>query len=172
MNDRVERLRDLAALKHDDLSIGNEAADEIEELRKRLHEVSLDWQDMRQQLTDALHWKENYIEQVEKHNITLDELAGSLAREAELREYVNEQANRCAMFGYPENPPADLLASIPTDDTALKEAIEQAKKEVLLEAANIISQAVGQPGNDWGEGYTAATKDASRGLHRMAEELK
>jgi hypothetical protein len=54
MTDIVGGLRDLAALKHDDFSIGNEAADEIESLRERLHKVSLDWQDMRQQLNAAL----------------------------------------------------------------------------------------------------------------------
>jgi chromosome segregation ATPase len=36
MTDIVERLRDLAACKHDDLSIGAEAADEVESLRQQL----------------------------------------------------------------------------------------------------------------------------------------
>jgi hypothetical protein len=77
--------------------------------------------------------------------------------------------------------------ALPQDNTALKkalrteylramegyyESIVQAKREVLLEAANIISQAVGQPGNDWGEGYTAATEDISKGLRRISEGLK
>ena len=85
MTDIVGGLRDLAAFKHDDFSIGNEAADEIESLRERLHKVSLDWQDMRQQLTECerykkethfAHWKELYQTQ----------LAESQAREAKLRE--------------------------------------------------------------------------------------
>ena len=53
-----------------------------------------------------------------------------------------------------------------------KETIRHAKREVLLDAANIISLAVGQPGNDWGEGYTAATEDICKGLRRISEELK
>jgi hypothetical protein len=138
----------------------------VNELSQRLHEVSLSWQ------------------------------VGQ-ARETKLRDALTKIATN-TIHWYASIQDAKAALAMPVDDSALKEAlkveyrrgyddgflvgaekgrnfseeIKQAKREVLLEAANIVSQAVGQPGNDWGEGYTAATKDASRGLRRMAEELK
>jgi hypothetical protein len=113
---------------------------------------------------------------VKDHIALMNELRASQAREAKLREEVKEFMKMCdwpkdcmareAQRGY-----VCALLGYELDDTALKEAIKQAKREALMEAANIIPRAVGQPGNDWGEGYTAATKDASKGLRRMAGEL-
>ena len=39
MSDLITRLRDLAAAKHDDLSVADEAADAIELLRKEVKEL-------------------------------------------------------------------------------------------------------------------------------------
>ena len=130
--------------------------EEIERLKELLEEA----------YADADEVLRPYVKRLE------DQLAESQAREAKLRrvvEFVAAQASRDPALRY--NAVVEALA-IPADDTALKKAIRQAKREVLLEAANIISLAVGQPGNDWGEGYTAATEDICKGLRRISEELK
>lgn len=77
--DLVERLRNTTRFKFDHL----EAADEIERLRARLHEVSTL---MCVTHDEAQRWKANYLERVDKHNETLNDLAAAEARIAELRK--------------------------------------------------------------------------------------
>jgi len=87
---------------------------EIEQLRQRLHEVSVDWQ------------------------------CGQ-AREAKLRAALHKYRDS-VLFRIGTGSPYRNVAqeyfdfikpilALPTDDTALKEAIKQAKREALLEAA-------------------------------------
>jgi hypothetical protein len=89
------------------------------------------------------------------------ELAASQAREAKLRELLT-QFELWESYDDPETPIKDALAHIDTDDTALKEAIKQAKREALLEAA------------EWFDNnpYHHFTNDSASKLRRMAEELK
>jgi hypothetical protein len=103
---------------------------EIEQLRQRLHEVSVDWQ------------------------------CGQ-AREAKLREWV---------YAYLLDDMDDVAATkkmerkFPADDTALKEAIKQAKRGALLEAADAFW--ITEDGND------PVEKAVKRWLRRMAGEIK
>ena len=86
------------------------------------------------------------------------EAGASQAREAKLRELLT-QFELWESYDDPETPIKDALARIGSDDTALKEAIKQGQREILLKAAD----------------FGTAIDD--RGvlkfeLRKMAEELK
>jgi hypothetical protein len=113
MTDIVERLREES--EHDPDShesiLFREAADEIEQLRQRLHEVSVDWQCSQAReakLREAL--------------VALDEYYSTPGEDDWVR-FLNEVLT-----------PAREALALPTDDSALKEAIKEAKKEALLGA--------------------------------------
>lgn len=89
-----------------------------------------------------------------------DQLAASQAREERLREVIKYE------FGDAQFVP------VPSDNSALDAAIRKGQREALEKAAEMVSAAKGQPGNDWGEGYTSATKDAVDGLRALAKELE
>ena len=83
-----------------------------------------------------------------------------LAREAKLRKALEKIANS-TIHWYSSIQDAKEALAIQADDTALQEAIKQAKREVLLEVA------------DWfDDGYEcSAANNVARELRRMAEEL-
>jgi hypothetical protein len=81
----------------------------------------------------------------------------SQAREAQLRELLT-QFELWESYDDPETPIRDALARIGSDDTALKEAIKQAKKDALFDAADMFVQ--------------QSRHEASYELRRMAEEIK
>ena len=92
MSDLIERLRDMAAFKHDDLSIGNDAADELERLQRELYaEKYLITQLKREneELRDALESADGAITTLEKYNSEL----------IELRDRGNEELRKAAKGG-------------------------------------------------------------------------
>jgi septation ring formation regulator EzrA len=101
MDDLIERLRELSAYKHDDLSIGNEAADELEALQRQLGECSGGYQTLEREVEAA----RKRIEQLESAALgNAVEISKQMDRaeraETELadikesyRETVNEKCN-------------------------------------------------------------------------------
>jgi uncharacterized small protein (DUF1192 family) len=90
------------------------------------------------------------------------EAGASQAREAKLREALESLAKlgNGGVFGSSlGNQMAFNAFCLPYDDTALKEAIKQGQREVLMEAADLC------------EGYTWADS-VQKSIRRMAEEIK
>jgi hypothetical protein len=127
----------------------NAAADEIKRLRK-----------------DLQVFEDGYSRK-------LGELAEGQAREAKLREALNsivevtciEHQDGCATIIAADIPPSAKEAlTMPSDDTALKEVILEAKREALLEAADnvFLDHSVGL------DNYFGIKAQ----LRSMAEELK
>lgn len=85
-------------------------------------------------------------------------LAECQAREAKLLDDIDRRLECAGITIYSGRPQRD--------DTALKEAIKQAKREALLEAAEAVVNDAQRIGSDWVSGHHADT------LRRMAEELK
>lgn len=100
------------------------------------------------------------------------QLAECQAREKVLREVLKLSWSEEYVNGIETGKKAEEAIAMPFDSTALDEAIKQGQRELLFEVADITSRAEGQSGNDWGDGYTAATNDIVKGLRRVAEELK
>ena len=84
-----------------------------------------------------------------------EELAASQAREAKLREFCNFAYRDVPMNDYASEKLDEVLA-LPSDDSALKEAIKQGQREILLKAADTIEHDPGDAG--W--------------LRRMEDEIK
>jgi hypothetical protein len=163
MSDNLERLR--ARDEH----LAQWAVAEIESLRQQLAAQKAEWEKayeigmVRQQ--QLATFKDAYAEQIELHNLTLDELAecqahakiletgagvslGELAASQKLVEcqaqaqVLRDALERLAklgngdVFGNSEgNTIAYAAYTMPSDSTALDSAIKQAKREALLEAA-------------------------------------
>jgi chromosome segregation ATPase len=121
--------------------IANEAlTEEIESLREQLAEC-----EQYKKETHFAHWKELYQTQ----------LGAAQAREAKLREAI---ANVYGILVNVDTPVSEYTKRIllePSDDTALKETIQQAKREALASV-----------------GHLMHTKDDCDELRRMAKELK
>jgi hypothetical protein len=138
--DIVERLK-----KHDcktlldAYDVMEDAADEIERLRD---EIAACTEDVDREVKLGSKFEASYLDCVEKHNLTLDDLAAAEAREAKLREAL-EWCSR----GMPDYQPARQALAMPADDSALKEALKQAKREALLEAAERMGDDV--PAQRW-----------------------
>jgi hypothetical protein len=103
------------------------------------------------------------------------ELAECQAREAKLREAMvsvlcNHDGVACFEGSDGDRRVIDDALALPTDDTALKEAIKQAKREALLEAAERFE---GTLPYNWvcADGYSNGF-DVAGELRFMAEELK
>ena len=91
---------------------------------------------------------ENALESIEFQRIELfhlrDELAASQAREAKLREalshlyaeYEYQESIGNVPIGRIEKDFASIRLALPSDDSALKEAIKQGQREILLKAAD------------------------------------
>jgi hypothetical protein len=88
-------------------------------------------------------------------------LAEGQAREAALRELL-AQFELFETYDDPETPIKDALERIRSDDTALKEAIKQAKRDALLKAAenDVFEHAMAH-------GFTVADR-----LRKMAEGIE
>jgi chromosome segregation ATPase len=102
-------------------------------------------------------WAERNAAVAELHNYK----EVSQAREAKLREALEKIATN-TIHWYASIQDAKAALALPADDTALQEAIRQAKQEVLLEAAEAVSHQNFRNGNPW----------ASETIRRLAEELK
>jgi hypothetical protein len=88
------------------------------------------------------------------------EAGASQAREAKLREALEW----CGKYEEDDHPANQVLA-LPTDDTALQEAIKQGQREVLMKAAEKFCT-MDSAEADW-EGEWASDH-----LRKMAEEIK
>jgi hypothetical protein len=148
MTDLVEMLkkRDCKSLL-DAYDAMEEAADEIERLNEQLQTVFIRWQDEKE------NWRQELTESGRNDLFSMRLLAEGQAREAKLREGLSYAASCLRTDGY---DPIDKVLAMPTDDTALKEVIKQAKREALLEAAEA----------EWWD------KDIRVELRRMAGEIK
>lgn len=131
MTDIVEKLRTEAQEIRSDM-FRPRFSSEDETMDKAADEIER----LRKELTEVKrYWGETHAK-----------LAASRAREAKLRDYFPDKGVHLAG----EN-----------DDTALKEAIKQAKREVLKQANEVIW-------DYWKDGVEATDQE----LRRMAEELK
>lgn len=128
-----------------------EAADEIESLRAKLTGCEKERMDSIQQELSTSAQNEDLYQQLKE----------SQAREAKLRSALSEYATDECREGWT----AIEALALPTDDTALREAIKQAKREALMEAAKWFDEM---------EPYSGTGRDtaAAESLRRMAEELK
>jgi hypothetical protein len=148
--DIVDRLR-----YGDPMLCARQAADELENLHDLLGKANalarIRWGEIERLKAE----RDAAIKEVGKWS---REAGVSQAREAKLRELL-AQFELWESYDDPETPIKDALARIGSDDTALKEAIKQAKREALLEAADFLFSD-GQH-NHW----------AVKELRRMAEEL-
>ena len=149
----------MACYEHDDLSIGDEDADEIEWLNEQLQTTFTSWQEEKES------WRQELAESQRNDQYSMKLLAESQAREAKLREALD-----IAMVGGDylpvERAQLERVLTIPADDTALKEAIKQAKREALLEAAEAVIKDAARIGSDWVSAHHADT------LRKMAREIK
>jgi hypothetical protein len=100
------------------------------------------------------------------HTATHTKLAASQAREA----YFRECLHNC--YGVDEDGVEYInyatikeALALPTDDTALKDAINLGQVEILLEAAEAIIKDAARIGSDWVSAHHADT------LRKMADEL-
>jgi hypothetical protein len=92
------------------------------------------------------------------------EAGASQAREAKLLEALVKCSVQLGNLGYSANH-ADQALILPTDDTALQEAIKQGQREALLEAAEAIIKDASRIGSDWVSAHHADT------LRKKADEL-
>ena len=97
---------------------------------------------------------------IEHEHLVNEQLAESQAHDAKLRDALEKIANN-TIHWYASIQDAKEALTLPADDTALKEAIMQTKREVLLEVA------------EWfDDGYEcSAANNIARELRRMAEEI-
>jgi hypothetical protein len=158
MTNIVERLRkqDCQTML-DAYDVMDAAADEIERLKAELEaETQRRWDGNRIASDEAAaDFNEMRDMAVKEMARWAREAGASQAREAKLRELLT-QFELWESYDDPETPIKDALARIGSDDTALQEAIKQAKREALLEAA------------EWfNEGDPAWSR-----LKEMAEEIK
>lgn len=156
MTDIVERLRRYKRDRSGYAEYCHQAADEIERLKAGLAAET------------QRRWDGNRIASAE----AAEELAECQAREAKLRTALemylmpmpDKDTTVMAILIAATETAMQALA-LPTDNTALKEAIKQAKRDVLLEAAEKFCT-MDSAEADW-EGEWASDH-----LRRMAEEIK
>jgi hypothetical protein len=180
MSHLTKALRALACYEHDDMSIGDEAADEIECQQaeiKRLR-AALTYEENRFNRVgthdpNCYTWGPGHyecalreIEQLRQrlHEVSVDWQCGQ-AREAKLREALGKIATN-TIHWYASIQDAKAALALPTDDTALKEVLRSAKREVLLEAAEAVIKDAARIGSDWVSAHHADT------LRKMAGEIK
>ena len=139
MTDIVERLRALAQAKHDDLSVGDEAADEIEGLRREVLEqarlLGMSGEREADLRGEIERFEKELAVEEKRFSAQWEILAECQAREAKLRDfivdYVDIEPNNERMIAR-----YDTCVK-PTDDTALREF----KRKVLLDAADQLHEA-------------------------------
>jgi hypothetical protein len=84
--------------------------------------------------------------------------------EDERRNAINENNSDVATFAGQRIKAINNTFHMPSDSTALDEAIKQAKREALIEAADKVS-------DYHGEYFVDDSRDCGKALRRMAEEL-
>ena len=125
------------------------AEQRIAELEEQLQTTFVRWQEEKES------WRQELEEERRNDQYTLKLLMETTAREAKLREAIEEGLSA---YMVPTTARIAEALAIPTDDTALKEALKRAKREALLEASERYPQRDPLDTQTW--------------LRRMAEELK
>lgn len=162
MTDAVSRLRERAQSEATVFALNTKC----QLLRKELAECQARDVKLREALEEYVYQEGATIQAQEVLDMPHDDTA--------LREYTEYSLNKLPEMAL-LNQIGDLLEPVDYHGSyvdGIKAMVKQAKREVLLDAADRVSAARSQPGNEWGEGYTTASIDHEAWLRSMAEEIK
>jgi hypothetical protein len=169
-----------------DVTVLHEAADEIERLRAENDDSMLELGKRNSEICALVAkiegLREELAAQEKRFSAQREILAASQARESMLREALNAALSCADGYYLPALQDEVALAAAPSDDSALAEAISQAKQEVAaqyerdirVKSLRAAKQEVLREAAEWfddGYEYSAANTTAKE-LRKMAEKLK